>query len=115
MPKIRETIESPFARKLIGLRKSRHLTQEQFGEKMGLSRSVIAYYEGGTKNPRLDTICKFAEFFNVAPEFMIAESDDNSKPGPKSNLEIQLERVKHLSPMKQKLVSDMIEAVLENS
>ena len=113
-PKIKQSSPSTFAKKLVELRKSRQMTQEQFAEEIGLSRGTIAYYEANAKNPRIQTIYRIAGFFNVPPERLIAEGDDDGKPGPASRLEQLFRNIKHLSAYKQRMVMGVLEAFLKS-
>ena len=116
MPKIRTTSPSVFSSKLVELRKSRQLTQQQFADQIGLSLSTVAYYESAAKNPKLETIYKIADFFKVSPGFLITNDDDQLiKPGPVPRLNQQLLRIKALSPHKQKLAAELLEAFLQNA
>ncbi len=114
-PKTKQKYPSVFAMRLEELRKDRQLTQEQLGNKLGLSRTAVAYYEASAKNPRLDTIYKICEFFGVPPEDLITERPaGNGKPGPASRLEQQVERIKLLPVTKQRMIVNMIEAALNS-
>ena len=103
-----------FAKKLIEMRKNRHLTQAELAEKLGMSRSIIAYYEASAKNPTLETLSRMAGFFSISiSELIEDEHGKNGRPGPIPVLDRQIERVKQLSPAKQKMVSKIIEATLQ--
>lgn len=116
MPKVRTTSPSVFSGRLVELRKSRHLTQEQLAEQLGLSRATIAYYEANATNPRLETIHKIAGFFEVEPESLITDKlSEHSRPGPVPRLEQQVARLRRLSPAKQRLASELLETFLKNA
>ena len=115
MAKKKSDNASVFARQLTEFRKDRQLTQVELAEEMGLSRGVISYYESASKNPTFETIVKFANFFGVSPNELMQEQENLiKKPGPISRLEQQLERIKKLSPHKQRMISDIIEATLSS-
>ena len=115
MPKVMSKKPSIFSKKLTELRKSRQLTQEEFAEKIGLSLSTVAYYESAARNPKLETIYKISEFFGVSPERLIVEKDDTTnKPGPSSKLDDLLDRIKRLSPHKQRMIINMLEGALNS-
>jgi len=117
MPKVRTTQPSQFAKRLVQLRKSRQLTQEDLAARVGLSKSTVAYYESAAKNPRLDTVYRFAELFGVsAAEFVVDGNDTPAmKPGPASRLEQQAERIRRLSPARQRMVLNIIDAALNEA
>ena len=50
---------------LIYLRKRAGLTQQELAEKTGLTRSTIGMYETGKREPDLETLEVFADFYNV--------------------------------------------------
>lgn len=60
-----------FAQKLISLRKSRGLTQEQLALEIFVSRSMIAKYETGKAFPTNDTLQKIADFFQVSYDELV--------------------------------------------
>lgn len=50
---------------LIYLRKRSRLTQQELADRTGLSRSAIGMYETGRREPDLETLEIFADFYNV--------------------------------------------------
>ena len=53
------------------LRKLLGLTQEEFGEKIGKTKTTISRYESGERNPDKTTIKMISEKFNVNPEWLL--------------------------------------------
>ncbi|MCI8801616.1 MAG: helix-turn-helix transcriptional regulator [Lachnospiraceae bacterium] len=47
------------------IRKEKHLTQKQLGEKCGMSESTLRQYEIGYRNPKIETIRKIANALEV--------------------------------------------------
>jgi transcriptional regulator with XRE-family HTH domain len=80
------------------LRKQRQLSQQGFGEKIGLSRSNIASYENGKAEPRAVKLAEIARFFNISLNQLI-EKDltelDNEKLLP-ANANIKEDLVEFL-------------------
>jgi len=114
MPKIQKEKPSIFARRLVQLRKSRQLTQVELAAKIGVSKATIGYYEAAAKNPKLDTIQKVADFFDVPVQELVTEKSETAKPGPDSKLQTLFERVERLSPAKQRAITNMLEAYLNS-
>lgn len=52
--------------KIRKIRKENGLTQKQLGEKLGVSYQMIAQYENGKRNPKIDTIEKIADALEVS-------------------------------------------------
>lgn len=100
-----------FGKKLAELRKGRHMTQQELGDALGMTRHLIAYYEKAT-NPTAEVICTFAEFFGVSVDELLYDRANGSHPGPAGRLEQQFEELRQLPKSKQKTVSDMLEGML---
>ena len=66
-----------FKEQLKKLREDKGLSQTDFAKIIGLTRSAISMYELGKREPNLDTLEKFANFFNVSIDELI---DKKNKP-----------------------------------
>lgn len=62
------------------LRKERKLTMKDFGAKFNLAESTISGYENGSRNPDLETIDKFASFFDVSVDYLMGRTIVPSVP-----------------------------------
>ena len=60
-----------FSQKLISLRKSRGLTQEQLALEIFVSRSMIAKYETGKAYPTNEILQRIADYFNVSIDELV--------------------------------------------
>lgn len=64
------------------LRDRESLTQEQLGDKLGMSRLTIQNLEAG-KNPTIDTLLKILQYFDLLPGFdayIASEMNNNNQP-----------------------------------
>ena len=52
------------------LRREKHLTQEELGKAIGVSRSTVGMYEQGKREPDFETEEKIADFFNVTLNYL---------------------------------------------
>jgi transcriptional regulator with XRE-family HTH domain len=68
-----------FGERIKKLRESYNLSQTDFASKFGLAQTTIGMYEVGKREPNLDRLSKFAEFFNVSVDYLIGNTDDPSK------------------------------------
>lgn len=59
------------------LRKKRGYSQAQLADAMGLRRSAIGNYERGIREPDLDTIEAFADFFDVSVSDLMGREEPN--------------------------------------
>lgn len=63
---------SHFSDTLVSLRRQLGLSQQQLAEGTGLSRSAIGMYETGRREPDMEILQLFADFFHVDPGSLIA-------------------------------------------
>jgi len=109
-----DSLASIFGKKMAAMRKERQLSQQEFADQIGFSRSLVAYYEAWARNPSLDTIQKVADFFDVpAYEMLVDESKKSKKKETK--LELQIQKIKLLSPHKQRMILNGLEAMLNSN
>lgn len=66
-----------FAERLRALREDAKLTQAQLGDKLGVSRGSISYYENMDRVPDIEFLVKVTDFFDVSIDYMLGKS--NSK------------------------------------
>ncbi len=62
-------------RNLHTLREKRKLTQEELGKEIALSASAISNIENTISFPSIDTLIKFAGFFDVNIDYFLNESN----------------------------------------
>ncbi|MFA0961093.1 helix-turn-helix transcriptional regulator [Roseivirga sp. BDSF3-8] len=55
------------------LRKKHHMTQEELGEKVGKTKSLISSYEKGNVEPGLSALLELTEIFNVSLNDFVLE------------------------------------------
>lgn len=62
-----------FAEKLITLRKSRELTQEQLAEQLNVSRQSISKWESGDSDPSTSNLFALAKLYGISAEELLKE------------------------------------------
>ncbi len=74
---------------LIGLRKSRGMTQDRLSDALGITKQALSHYERGTRYPKKDTLDAMADYFNVDMNYLTGRStvtsvlcDPVSSPSP---------------------------------
>lgn len=60
------------------LRKSRKMTQEDFSQKIGVSRSTLSCYEIGQRTPSLRTLQEIAEIFGIGLDYFGLSATDEA-------------------------------------
>ncbi len=70
--------------RLRDLREDKDLTQKECAEIAYISKNSYIRYENNERIPPLDTIIKFAKYYNVSIDY-IAKLTDVKKPYPRNN------------------------------
>ena len=65
-----------FSRRLKYCRVKKELTQAEFAKIMSIPRSTLSGYETEGKEPDMETIVRFADFFGVSTDWLLGRSDD---------------------------------------
>ena len=60
-----------FGNRLKTLRIQKKLTQQQLGDLLGLTKSVISAYENGLRYPAYDVLIKIARIFKVSTDYLL--------------------------------------------
>ena len=68
-----------FSERLILLRTSRHLTQKQVYESVGMSAIGYQRYEYGTREPAFRQLIALADYFDVSLDYLVGRSDDPTR------------------------------------
>lgn len=110
------TPATPFGQRLAAARKQRGLTQAVLAKRLGISRPLMDYYERRARNPSLDFIRRAADVLGVEPGYFLeGGSVKKKKPGPPSELELRIERLRKLPRSKQDMILAMLDAALEQA
>ena len=64
-----------FGKKLKELRIDRGLSQRKLGEIFNVCNQTISFWEGGSREPDLDTLVLIATFFEVSVEDLLLENE----------------------------------------
>ena len=70
------------ADKLIELRKQKSWSQEEFAEKLDVSRQAVSRWENGTALPDAQNILRISKLFNVTTDYLLNEDSENRTDSP---------------------------------
>jgi transcriptional regulator with XRE-family HTH domain len=98
--------------RLARARKAGGLTQTELAERLGIAQQTFAHYEVGRLRVSVALLLEMAHELRFSLDDMLMGAS-RSKRGPASRLEQQMEAVSRLPKAKQRLVADVIEAVLQ--
>ncbi|MBQ7943738.1 MAG: helix-turn-helix transcriptional regulator [Lachnospiraceae bacterium] len=85
-----------FEEKLVRLRKSNGMSQEELAEKLGVSRQAVSRWELGSTLPDIPNLTQLSELFGVSADYLIHDDyeSDNDIPKVKESSEIIHEKNK---------------------
>ena len=61
--------------RLLQLRKEASLTQKELAAKLNMNSVTYLHYEKGQREPSLDTLLDYADFFSVSVDYLIGKTD----------------------------------------
>lgn len=59
------------------LREERKITQREFAQKLGISKTTLCYYEQGKVSPSVEMLTKIADFFNCSTDYLLGHQAKN--------------------------------------
>lgn len=92
-----DAVTQKFSDRLRNIREEKGLSQAQLGEKIGVSRGAISYYENQSRVPDIRTLKKLATFFNVSTDWLLGlEEKDIPYERYKAALDETMEKLNRL-------------------
>jgi transcriptional regulator with XRE-family HTH domain len=104
-----------FGHRLAKLRKSKGLTQTQIGEKIGVSKRIVSYYEGQTQYPPAHLIVPLAKALQVSIDELFGLKSSDFVDPQNAALWRKLKKAEELSSKDKKSLLDFIDALLIRS
>ena len=95
-------------------RKAQGLTQVQLAEILGIAQQTMAHYEGGSLRVAVALLKPLTKALDVSFEELLDEAGaaTKKKRGPSSKLQRQIEQIGTMPRTKQKFISEMLEALI---
>ena len=66
---------SIFSERLVQLRASKHLSQSVVAENVKVTTRAYQYYEYGEKEPKLSTLVRMADYFDVSLDYLTGRTE----------------------------------------
>jgi transcriptional regulator with XRE-family HTH domain len=106
---------SAFGQRLFNARKARGVTQQELAGKIGITKRMVANYEGDSEGPAVERLTAIAQALNVTVSYLLGESTQKStEPEVPATLRKHVEKLKNLPPKEQKTIFHMIELATRN-
>jgi len=100
------------------LRKAKNITQIQMAELLGVSQQTINSYEVGRRRIPVSALPTLATALTISIEELLGETvtqNKNNKRGPAPKLQKQVEIISQMPKAKQKLATDLLDAIIQQS
>jgi len=106
-----------FGKRLAALRKSRGVTQVELGEATGYSQQQVQAFEKGRRRMPLSVLPRVIALLGVSYEELLGveKPTTSAKRGPPSKLEKQARRAAKLPRPKQRLISEVLETLIQQA
>jgi transcriptional regulator with XRE-family HTH domain len=112
----KENLENNFGKRLARLRKTSGLTQQELGEKIGVSKRVIAYYEGETSYPPAHLIEPLAKVLKISTDELLGLKNLKQQHDPEhAALWRRLKKVETLPKKDQKALLHYLDALVSKN
>lgn len=113
-PRKPKKTQEGFGPRLARLRRARGLTQEEFGQLVGISNRMVAYYERSDARPPGQLLPPFATALRVSTDELLGlePSKDDTRPRTARLLK-RLRKIEELPPADQRALLKMLDALLQ--
>ncbi|WP_099336699.1 helix-turn-helix domain-containing protein [Erwinia amylovora] len=101
-------------KRMTGYRKACGMTQAQMALALDVSQQAVQSWEAGRRRIQISVLPAVAKLLSVSLEGLLGEEADRMprKRGPASRLEQQIEIISQLPKARQKMVAEMLDAVI---
>lgn len=101
-------------KRMTELRKASGMTQAQMAQVLEVSQQAVQSWEAGRRRIQISILPAVARLLSVSLEELLGEASERTprKRGPASRLEQQIEVISQLPKARQKMVAEMLDAVI---
>ncbi|MDR3431735.1 MAG: helix-turn-helix domain-containing protein [Rouxiella aceris] len=103
--------------RISALRKDAGLTQAEMAQALNVSQQAVQSWEAGRRRIQIPILPAVAKILSVSLEGLLGEEAEHipRKRGPASRLEQQIEVISQLPKARQKMVAEMLDAVISQA
>jgi transcriptional regulator with XRE-family HTH domain len=105
-----------FGERLAAFRKAAGFTQEELSKELGVSRRMIAYYEGETQRPPTTILPRLAQALGVTLDVMLNGTGRREAPTPRpmsSRLQRKLQELEKLGAKEKRQALQLLDMFIE--
>lgn len=83
-------------------RQKRNMTQKEFGDMLGVSATMIMYYEHGTKKPSVDQLIFISEKLGTDPNYLLGLEYEAKEKEEEYTFRISKQEIKIIKELRTK-------------
>lgn len=116
MPKTKKEVTMSFGERLTELRKAAGFTQQELADEVGVSRRMIAYYEGQSAHPPTTLLPALARALNLSTDELLGLTP-LKRSGKPSNTRLarRLQQIEKLDAPDKRQILQVIDTLLESA
>ncbi len=108
----KKKIMTDYGKRLVSFRKAKGLTQTELGDKIGISKRMVAYYEGQTHRPPAHLLISIAKTLKISVDELLGLKKGQIPDSSQAALWRKLKKAGSLSPKDKKSLLDFLDALL---
>ena len=115
MPKQKAPEATTFGQRLVALRKAAALTQQELADEVGVSRRMLAYYEGQSEHPPTTLLPALAHALNVSADELLGLIPTVKRNGRvrDNRMQRRLQQIESLPPEERRQIIQLVDAFIE--
>ncbi len=115
MPKQKAPEATTFGQRLVALRKAAALTQQELADEVGVSRRMIAYYEGQSAHPPTTLLPALAQALHVSADALLglAQTPKHNGRVRDNRMQRRLQQIEGLPPEERRQIMQLVDAFIE--
>jgi transcriptional regulator with XRE-family HTH domain len=115
MPKKSTTDIAGFGERLVTLRKAAGFTQQELAQELGVSRRMIAYYEGETQHPPTTILPRLAQALGVSADELLNGNGRREAAPPAASVRLQrkLQQLEKLGAKERRQAMQLLDMFIE--
>jgi transcriptional regulator with XRE-family HTH domain len=114
MPKKTSKEGATFGERLVALREAAGYTQQELADEVGVSRRMIAYYEGQSAHPPTTLLPAIAKALGVSTDALLGMTPISRRAQPANRrLQRRLQQIEQLGAREKRQVLQVLDAFLE--
>jgi transcriptional regulator with XRE-family HTH domain len=117
MPKQKTREAASFGQRLTALRKAAGYTPQELADEVGVSRRMIAYYEGQSEHPPTTLLPALAQALNAsADELLGLQPPPAKRAGARTRdnrMQRRLQQIESLPPEERRQLIQIVDALIE--